>query len=129
FPERAEALLGGRVLAVVESVGVERGAEHFDLGFRRGALSGADVLENVRGDERGEDRDHDDHDENFDQRESGAKRGSASRKRTKRVAARGGHRTWVGGLSELRSAALSGARGTRWTVGHGTRRNGFHRAT
>ena len=84
-PERVEPLLRRRIAAVVETVGVERGAEHLDLRLGRGALGRADVLEDVRRHERREDRDHDDHDEDLDQREG---RPTAGRTQTGLRAAR-----------------------------------------
>ena len=69
LPERGEPLLRGGIAAVVEAVRVERGAEHLDLALGGGALGRADVLEDVRRDERRQDRDHHDHHEDLYQRE------------------------------------------------------------
>jgi hypothetical protein len=54
---------GGWIGAGVEPVGVEGGAEHFDLGLSRLALGRTDVLEDVGGDESREHADDYDDDE------------------------------------------------------------------
>jgi len=59
------------VAAGVEPVGVECGAEHFDLRAGGDVFRFADVFEDVGGDHAGQDGDDDDNHEDFDEREAG----------------------------------------------------------
>src|SRR5258706_177968 len=72
LPQGGEALAGGGIAPGVEAIGVERGAEHFDLRARGDVFRFADVFEDVRRDHARQYRDDDNDDEDFDQGEAGA---------------------------------------------------------
>src|SRR3989441_5370192 len=68
--ERREALLRRRVAAHVEAEGVERRAQHLDLGARRLALRLLALADEVRADQRHQEADDDHHDHHLDEREA-----------------------------------------------------------
>src|SRR6184192_1928490 len=68
--ERREPLLAGRVAADVEAEGVERCAEHLDLGARRLQLRLLALLDEVGADQRHQEPDDDHHDHHLDEREA-----------------------------------------------------------
>src|SRR3989442_2486759 len=68
--ERREALLRRRVAAHVEAEGVERRAQHLDLGARRLALRLLSLADEVRADQRHQEPDDDHHDHHLDEREA-----------------------------------------------------------
>src|SRR5207244_9779623 len=68
--ERREALLRRRVAAHVEAEGVERRAQHLDLGARRLALRLLALADEVRADQRHQEPDDDHHDHHLDEREA-----------------------------------------------------------